>query len=74
MKSNLKLLVIKDESIKLTKMEKNMLNFINTQPEFFVNNNIAAISGKAEISNASITRLARIIGFTSFKNLQLHVY
>ncbi|WP_169921849.1 MurR/RpiR family transcriptional regulator [Spiroplasma clarkii] len=62
------------ESIQqLTNSEKYLVDFINTDPHFFIANNIGDISKQANVSNSTVTRLYKKLGFKSLKSFQIAV-
>lgn len=55
---------------KLTKNEKKILDFIESNPEDFINNSITEIGSQTNVSIAAVTRFVQRIGFDSIKDLK----
>ncbi|AHF58201.1 hypothetical protein [Spiroplasma eriocheiris] len=57
-----------------THSDLTIIDFINAETEYFINNNIQKIAQKCYVSTASISRFANKNGFQTFRKLQQYVY
>ncbi|AHF61414.1 hypothetical protein P344_06195 [Spiroplasma mirum ATCC 29335] len=57
-----------------THSDLTIIDFINNETEYFINNNIQKIAQKCYVSTASISRFANKNGFQTFRKLQQYVH
>ncbi|MHA0297845.1 MurR/RpiR family transcriptional regulator [Mesomycoplasma ovipneumoniae] len=65
-----------DEKIveSLTKTEKIIIKLAEENPQFFYQSNLKSLANKTESSITLISNLAKKLSFSSFKEMQFHVY
>ncbi|AGM25356.1 MurR/RpiR family transcriptional regulator [Spiroplasma chrysopicola] len=58
----------------LTDAELSVVNKIIENPEFFISRTITELAKEYYVSESTITRLAKHLGFQNIKKLQMHIY
>ncbi|AKU79953.1 MurR/RpiR family transcriptional regulator [Spiroplasma turonicum] len=56
-----------------TKTEKFLINWIERNVEYFINNKIEVVAQKANVSTATLTRLSKKLKFDNFRVMQLKI-
>lgn len=71
MKTNLLITKIKSRFQDLTEVEKRIANFIMDEPEKVLYMTVNELAGASKVSDASVVRFARELGFDSFQQLKI---
>lgn len=71
MKTNLLITKVKSRFPDLTEVEKRIANFITEEPEKVLYMTVSELANASKVSDASVIRFARELGFNSFQQLKI---